>query len=256
MNEKNDTGIELAQVIPSQTAGMRLSEKAHRIGKWAVKGMLACGMMMAWSLHLVTAAFGQESAAARQFAQPTNPERFVEQVRRAWGLRSAPSLTSAGASLLPATAFPEERLRQWTSLVLPRLRIEIPTPPQIFLHETTSLIYQEIAKRLGVRYRFRGSDDRGYDCSGFVWKVFQSAGGDFDRVAARTLWSQLPEASGEEKEQFGTLVFFNGLRHVGIVRDAKTFYHASRSHGVTLSSYDGYWGRRITGFRRAPAIAP
>lgn len=262
MNEKNDTGTELTYVIPCPTAGARLSEKVRIIriiGKWAVKAMLACGVMMAWSLHLVTAAFGQETAAARQSAQPINPakpERFVEQVRRAWGLRSAPSLTGAGASLLPATAFPEERLRQWTSLVLPRLRIELPAPPQIFLHETTSLIYQEIAKRLGVRYRFRGTDDRGYDCSGFVWKVFQSAGGDFDRVAARTLWSQLPEANAEEKEQFGTLVFFNGLRHVGIVRDAKTFYHASRSHGVTLSSYDGYWGRRITGFRRAPAIAP
>jgi hypothetical protein len=256
MNEKNDTGIELAYKIPCQTAGSGLSGKVCVIGRWAIKAVLACGVMMAWSAHLVTAAFGQDPAASRQPLQSTKPERLVEQVRRAWGLRSAPSFTGAGASLLPATALPEERLRQWTSLVLPRLRLELPTPPQIFLHETTSMIYQEIAKRLGVRYRFRGSDDRGYDCSGFVWKVFQSAGGDFDRVAARTLWSQLPEAKAEEKEQFGTLVFFNGLRHVGIVRDAKTFYHASRSHGVTLSSYDGYWGRRITGFRRAPAIAP
>lgn len=256
MNGKNDTGIESAHALPCQIGKSGAASRVRAIGKWVVKVALACGMVFAWSMHLVTAAFGQESAAVRQSGQTSKSERLVEQVKRAWSFRSTPSFAGAGASLLPATAFPEERVRQWTSMVLPHLRFELPVPPQLFLHETTSLLYHEIAKRLGVRYRFRGSDDSGYDCSGFVWRVFQSAGGDFDRVAARTLWSQLPEAKAEEKEQFGTLVFFNGLRHVGIVRDAKTFYHASRTHGVTLSSYDGYWGRRVTGFRRAPSIAP
>lgn len=256
MNGKNDTGIESAHVLPCQAGKTMPFSQVRAIGKWVFKATLVCGMVMTWSMHLVTAAFGQESASVRQAGQARKSERLVEQVKKAWNLRSAPSFVGASASLLPATAFPDEKIRQWTSLVLPSLRFELPVPPQLFLHETTSLLYHEIAKRLGVRYRFRGSDDSGYDCSGFVWRVFQSAGGDFDRVAARTLWSQLPEANPDEKEQFGTLVFFNGLRHVGIVRDAKTFYHASRTHGVTLSSYDGYWGRRITGFRRAPAIAP
>ncbi len=143
--------------------------------------------------------------------------------------------------------------KDFLSLVFPVLRDDSVTPPQLFINEASSLLYREITKRLGIRYRFYGTDDRGYDCSGFVWKVFQSAGSDFQRVAARSLWAQLPEATEDEKSQFGTLVFFNGLRHVGIVRDAKTFYHASRTQGVTLSTYDGYWGSRITGFRRAPA---
>lgn len=143
--------------------------------------------------------------------------------------------------------------KDFLSLVFPVLRNDSVTPPQLFINEATSTLYREIAKRLGVRYRFYGTDDRGYDCSGFVWRVFQSAGSDFERVAARSLWAQLPEATEEEKSQFGTLVFFNGLKHVGIVRDSKTFYHASRSQGVTLSTFEGYWGDRITGFRRAPA---
>jgi cell wall-associated NlpC family hydrolase len=84
--------------------------------------------------------------------------------------------------------------------------------------------------------------------------VFKEAGADFDRVAARTLWEQLPEATDDEIAQFGTLVFFNGLKHIGIVRNADSFYHASRSQGVTLSYFDGYWERRITGYRRAPAL--
>jgi hypothetical protein len=109
-----------------------------------------------------------------------------------------------------------------------------------------------ILKRLGIRYRFTGTDDRGYDCSGFVWRVFQDAGADFERVPARVLWNQLPEAKGDEIRQFGTLVFFNGLKHIGIVRDNETFYHSSRSQGVVLSQFAGYWSKRLTGYRRAP----
>ncbi|MEY4168511.1 MAG: hypothetical protein RIR52_2335 [Acidobacteriota bacterium] len=160
---------------------------------------------------------------------------------------------SSDSVRLPATHYGAQEKQRLLSLVLPILKADAVTPPQFFINEASSMLYREITKRLGVRYRFYGTDDRGYDCSGFVWRVFQSAGSDFERVAARSLWAQLPEANDEEKGQFGTLVFFNGLRHVGIVRDSKTFYHASRSQGVTLSTFDGYWGGRITGFRRAPA---
>lgn len=163
------------------------------------------------------------------------------------------NFNSAYSAGLPGVTDETKERRGFLALVFPILNADAVTPPQFFINEATSVLYREISKRLGIRYRFYGTDDRGYDCSGFVWRVFQSAGSDFQRVAARSLWTQLPEASDEEKSQFGTLVFFNGLRHVGIVKDAKTFYHASRSQGVTLSTFDGYWGERITGFRRAPA---
>jgi hypothetical protein len=45
-------------------------------------------------------------------------------------------------------------------------------------------------------------------------------------------------------------VFFNGLGHIGIVADTNGFYHASSSQGVTYSTFKGYWGKRIVGFRR------
>jgi hypothetical protein len=141
----------------------------------------------------------------------------------------------------------------FTSLIVPAFRYDILQPPFAFTNDTAALLQNAIARRLGIRYRFYGVDDRGYDCSGFVWRVFSEAGADFERVAARTLWRQLPEATAEETRQFGTLVFFNRLKHIGIVRDADSFYHASRSQGIKLSYFTGYWGRRITGFRRAPA---
>jgi cell wall-associated NlpC family hydrolase len=56
----------------------------------------------------------------------------------------------------------------------------------------------------------------------------------------------------EEQFKFGTLVFFSGLRHVGVVADEHGFYHASRRHGVIYSEFNEYWLKRIDGFRRVP----
>ncbi len=120
--------------------------------------------------------------------------------------------------------------------------------------EIEALLYGAIQDRLGAPYRSNGMDDRGYDCSGFVWRVFQDAGIDLSRTSARSLWQALPEASGKEETQFGTLIFFRGLNHVGIVRDGYSFYHASTSQGVVRSFYSGYWGDRVIGFRRVPLM--
>lgn len=118
--------------------------------------------------------------------------------------------------------------------------------------EVEASIYSAIQARLGAPYRPSGTDERGYDCSGFVWSVFQAAGIDLTRTSARTLWQTLPEATEEEATQFGTLVFFRDLNHVGIVRDEYSFYHASTSQGVVRSFYSGYWADRVIGFRRVP----
>lgn len=115
-----------------------------------------------------------------------------------------------------------------------------------------AMLYTAIRDRLGAPYRSSGTDDRGYDCSGFVWRVFQEAGIDLTRTSARMLWKSLPEATEEEEAEFGTLVFFEGLTHVGIVRDRYSFYHASTSQGVTRSFYSGYWEDKVIGFRRVP----
>ncbi|MDX2034175.1 MAG: C40 family peptidase [Blastocatellia bacterium] len=125
-----------------------------------------------------------------------------------------------------------------------------------YSEDVEATLYDAVKSRLGVPYRLSGTDNRGYDCSGFVWSVFQEAGIEFDRTSARLLWERLPEAREREQLKFGTLVFFDGLSHVGIVRDAYSFYHASSSQGVVRSYFsanNGYWARRVIGFRRAVA---
>lgn len=109
-----------------------------------------------------------------------------------------------------------------------------------------------IEERLGTPYRMGTEGPYRYDCSGFVWSVFQQAGVPFERTSARSLWNTFAVPTEEEKYQFGTLVFFNNLHHVGIVADENGFYHASTSRGVVYSRFDDYWTKRLVGFRRVP----
>lgn len=111
---------------------------------------------------------------------------------------------------------------------------------------------QAMDSKLGIRYVYGSTGPYTYDCSGLVWSVFQEAGLNFTRSSARTYWQEFEQVSGDDRYKFGTLVFFNGLGHVGIVVNDKGFYHASSSKGVTYSSFEGYWEKRIVGFRKIP----
>jgi cell wall-associated NlpC family hydrolase len=115
-----------------------------------------------------------------------------------------------------------------------------------------SKVMQGINARLGIPYLYGSTGPNRYDCSGFVWSVFNDAGIYFERSSARTFWEEFEPVTGDERFQFGTLVFFNKLGHVGIVADEKGFYHASSSKGITYSTFEGYWGKRVVGFRRIP----
>ena len=117
------------------------------------------------------------------------------------------------------------------------------------------LIFAAIDERLGAHYSWGAAGPLAFDCSGFVWSTFHSAGIDFERGSARTLWRRFTAAAPEEQFKFGTLVFFSGLAHVGIVADEHGFYHASRHHGVIYSPFNDYWLARIDGFRRVPVAA-
>lgn len=118
-------------------------------------------------------------------------------------------------------------------------------------------IYQAIMERWGKPYRYGSTGPNTYDCSGFVWSVFTEAGVPFTRASARSLWAQSEPVSGDDRFKFGTLVFLNGLGHMGIVADENGFFHASSSKGITYSPFAGYWSSRIVGFRRLrPESAP
>jgi peptidoglycan endopeptidase LytE len=116
-----------------------------------------------------------------------------------------------------------------------------------------SQLMAAIDQRLGTPYRWGATGPTRYDCSGFVWAIYQATGINFERASARNLFARFEPAPVEEQFKFGTLVFFSNLRHVGVVADEHGFYHASRHHGVIYSEFNDYWVKRIDGFRRVPA---
>ena len=122
----------------------------------------------------------------------------------------------------------------------------------LYSSSVTNGMLGKIDSMLGIPYKYGSTGPNRYDCSGFVWAVFNEVGIDFDRTSARTLWENYEPVTGDERFKFGTLVFFNRLGHVGIVADENGFYHASSSKGITYSKFEGYWEKRIVGYRRIP----
>ena len=125
----------------------------------------------------------------------------------------------------------------------------------VYSGSVSSSIMRGIESRLGIPYRYGSTGPNTYDCSGFVWSVFNDAGVNFTRQSARSLWAMSEPVTGDERFKFGTLVFLNGLGHIGIVADENGFYHASSSKGITYSPFKGYWEKRVVGYRRLPAVA-
>ena len=56
----------------------------------------------------------------------------------------------------------------------------------------------------------------------------------------------------EDQTRFGTLVFFDDLKHIGIINDASSFYHAQVSFGTNRSPMNSFWRQKIYGYRKVP----
>jgi peptidoglycan endopeptidase LytE len=141
----------------------------------------------------------------------------------------------------------------WESKPKPTIDLSPSTAPSStgFLKFESQLM-SAIDQRLGSPYRWGATGPNRFDCSGFVWAIYQATGINFERASARNLFARFEPAPVEDQYKFGTLVFFIVLTHVGVVADEHGFYHASRRHGVIYSEFNEYWLKRIDGFRRVP----
>lgn len=131
-------------------------------------------------------------------------------------------------------------------------------PPSVFERYTDSVrsLVDRSLNFLGVPYRMGGTSPlTGFDCSGFVGKVFADAlGFGMPRTAAEM--SQMGEQVTLNELKPGDLVFFNTMRrtfsHVGIYLGNNQFVHAPSSGGVVRveDMRIGYWAARYDGARR------
>ena len=110
-----------------------------------------------------------------------------------------------------------------------------------------------IEKNLGRPYVWGATGLKSYDCSGFVWRVMYENGIMMKRTTARKFYMMLKPASKDEQGNFGTLVFFDDLKHVGIMDTSQAFYHAQVTRGTNRSPMNSFWKPKIYGYRRLPA---
>jgi cell wall-associated NlpC family hydrolase len=109
-----------------------------------------------------------------------------------------------------------------------------------------------IEKHLGRPYVWGADGMKSFDCSGFVWRVMYENGILTKRTTARKLYMMLPPVARADQWNFGTLVFFDNLKHVGIIDSPQAFYHAQVTLGTNRSPMNSFWRNKIYGFRRLP----
>ncbi len=107
-----------------------------------------------------------------------------------------------------------------------------------------------IGRHLGRPYVWGSSGLRSFDCSGFVWRVLTENGMLIKRTTARKLYMSLPATGEAGRWGAGNIVFFDNLKHCGIVESRAKFYHAQLHKGTNLSSFDPFWRPKVCGVRR------
>jgi peptidoglycan endopeptidase LytE len=178
--------------------------------------------------------------------------------------QTRPRVTVANNDANEASCSPDDAVVLSTAVVADSKPVwEAKPKPTIDVTPSTNVSYSAFLKfqpllltaindRLGSPYRWGATGPNRFDCSGFVWSIFQASGITFERESARSLFAHFEPVPQGEEFKFGTLVFFTGLTHVGVVADEKGFYHASRHHGVVYQEFNDYWLKHIDGFRRVP----
>ena len=105
---------------------------------------------------------------------------------------------------------------------------------------------------LDTPYVWAGATKEGFDCSGFIYYVFNEAGLNIPRLD--TIGMHTNSFNVDEPIP-GDLVFFentyrSGISHAGIYLGEGKFIHAA-SQKVEVSSIDSvYWKDKFTGFKR------
>ncbi len=106
---------------------------------------------------------------------------------------------------------------------------------------------------LGIKYKYGGTTEKGFDCSGFTGYVFAELG----LKLPRTSRDQAKVGTKIDKKDLrkGDLVFFNtngkSISHVGIYLGDGKMAHSSSKYGTKIANFnDKYYVNRYVTARR------
>ncbi|MFI8687549.1 LysM peptidoglycan-binding domain-containing protein [Rossellomorea sp. NPDC077527] len=126
----------------------------------------------------------------------------------------------------------------------------LPVPPTE--NAIASSVMDNAKSLLGTPYLWGGKTIDGFDCSGFIYYVYNQSGKSINRYSSEGYYNR---SFYVNTPQVGDLVFFEntykkGISHLGIYAGDNQFIHAS-DFGVTITSLsDPYWASKFDGFKR------
>jgi lipoprotein Spr len=195
-------------------------------------------------LALVTLLFG---CAAHSPVSEQAPQQQVQH-----------SVTAQSSVVFPETLYPD-------SLTTDKALASFADGKSYQLPVLADSILERGMSLIGTRYRFGGTSEAGFDCSGFIGYLFrEEAGMNLPRSTREMINVDAPLVDRNALKP-GDLLFFatNGRRgrvsHAGIYLGDNQFIHSSsrRSGGVRVDSLgDSYWSKTFIEAKRALAMAP
>lgn len=134
-----------------------------------------------------------------------------------------------------------------------------PSPVQVSKPASSSKADQVLSiarTQLGVPYAWGGATSSGFDCSGYLYYVYNRAGITIPRTNTIGYYASSFTVSSPQP---GDLVFFKntyrpGISHVGIYVGNNSFIHAGGDRVQITSLNDSYWGKHFDSYKRLNAM--
>ncbi|PLT31041.1 C40 family peptidase [Peribacillus deserti] len=190
--------------------------------------------------------------------KPALPQSYIVQPGDSlWKIASKYSITVE--TLSASNKLTKDGIRVGQSLLIPAAQPikdsdqSASVPTQTNANQIQALI-DEAKKHIGVPYVYSGSTPSGFDCSGFIYYIYNKTGYKITRQSSASYFSKgqsVTEPIPGDLLFFSTIDGSSSISHMGMYIGDGQFIHASSGKGVEITSINmNYYKTRFQGYKR------